>query len=164
MLFRSTLVGYPQAKEEVLANGEQVSDDWLVVASESLQQDRLTVEYNWLYGRQTCRYALFLQFLTPGALAETALLPGSVVAADVAFYKGVTPTRVLFREQKGTREPFIPSGKGCCAGFPSGWSVPALRAGILRSCARLRLRVFPCGISNLCSWRFSTSGGPVFIL
>ncbi|MFR7810248.1 MAG: hypothetical protein ACLU4N_13850 [Butyricimonas faecihominis] len=37
----------------MLANGEQVSDDWLVVASESLQQDRLTVEYNWLYGRQT---------------------------------------------------------------------------------------------------------------
>jgi hypothetical protein len=118
-----TLVGYPQAKEEVLANGEQVSDDWLVVASESLQQDRLTVEYNWLYGRQTCRYALFLQFLTPGALAETALLPGSVVAADVAFYKGVTPTRVLFREQKGTREPFIPSGKGCCAGLAEAMQV-----------------------------------------
>ena len=118
-----TLVGYPQAKEEVLANGEQVSDDWLVVASESLQQDRLTVEYNWLYGRQTCRYALFLQFLTPGALTETALLPGSVVAADVAFYKGVTPTRVLFREQKGTREPFIPSGKGCCAGLAEAMQV-----------------------------------------
>ena len=118
-----TLVGYPQAKEEVLANGEQVSDDWLVVASESLQQDRLTVEYNWLYGRQTCRYALFLQFLTPGALAETALLPGSVVVADVTFYKGVTPTRVLFREQKGTREPFIPSGKGCCAGLAEAMQV-----------------------------------------
>ena len=104
-------MGYPQAKEDVLANGEQVSDDWLVVASESLQQDRLTVEYNWLYGRQTCRYALFLQFLTPGALAETALLPGSVVVADVAFYKGVTPTQVLFREQKVQENPLFLPGK-----------------------------------------------------
>ena len=55
--------------------GEQVSDEWLVVASESQQQDRLTVEYNWLYGRLSGRYALFLQFLVPGALAEMALLP-----------------------------------------------------------------------------------------
>ena len=105
-----TLVGYPQTKEDVLANGEQVSDEWLVVASESQQQDRLTVEYNWLYGRLSGRYALFLQFLVPGALAEMALLPGSVVVADVVYYKGVASTRVLFREQKGTGEPFIPLG------------------------------------------------------
>ncbi len=58
----------------------------------------------------------FLAILTPGALAETALLPGSVVVADVVYYKGVTSTRVLFREQKGTGEPFIPLGKGCCTG------------------------------------------------
>ncbi|MEI3420206.1 MAG: hypothetical protein V8R91_03625 [Butyricimonas faecihominis] len=47
----------------------------------------MTVEYNWLYGRQTCRYALFLDNSEHRALAETALLPGSVVVADVTFYK-----------------------------------------------------------------------------
>ena len=139
-----TLVGYPQTKEDVLANGEQVSDEWLVVASESQQQDRLTVEYNWLYGRLSGRYALFLQFLVPGALAEMALLPGSVVVADVVYYKGVASTRVLFREQKGTGEPFIPLGKGCCTGIagamqiyresvtrnPFTYEVPVLVSGV----------------------------------
>lgn len=107
-----TLIGYPQAKEDVLANGEQVSDDWLVVASESRVQDRLTVEYNWLYGRQTRRFALFLQFVVQGSLPEITLLPGSVVVADVAFYKGVAPFRVLIREQKGTGEMFDITGEG----------------------------------------------------
>ena len=31
---RKPLWGYPQTKEDVLPNGEQVSDEWLVVASE----------------------------------------------------------------------------------------------------------------------------------
>ncbi len=118
-----TLVGYPQAKEDVLANGEGVFDDWLVVASESQQQDRLTVEYDWLHGRQSGRFALFLQFMMSGALSEIALLPGSVTVADVAFYKGVNPVRVLFREQKGEGEPFIPSGKGCCTGLTEAMQV-----------------------------------------
>lgn len=107
-----TLIGYPQAKEDVLANGEQVSDDWLVVASERLAQDRLTVEYNWLYGRRTRRFAVFLQFVVPGSLPEMTLLPGSVIVADMAFYKGIAPLRVLIREQKGTGEVFDMSGGG----------------------------------------------------
>ena len=101
-----TLVGYPQAKEEVLAKGETVTDDWYVVGTESLEQDRLTVEYNWLYGRQSKRYALFLQFIMAGSLPEVALLPGTVVRADVTFYRGVNPTRVLVREQRGSGELF----------------------------------------------------------
>lgn len=86
-----TLVGYPQSKEEVLAKGQTVTDDWYVVGTESLQQDRLTVEYNWLYGRQSKKYALFLQFIMAGALPEIAFLPGNVVQADLTFYRGIDP-------------------------------------------------------------------------
>lgn len=101
-----TLVGYPQAKEEVLAKGVTIADDWYIVGTESLQQDRLTVEYNWLYGRQSKKYALFLQFVMAGALPEIAFMPGNVVKADVTFYQGVNPTRVLVREQRGMGEIF----------------------------------------------------------
>lgn len=101
-----TLVGYPQSKEEVLAKGQTVTDDWYVLGTESLQQDRLTVEYNWLYGRQSKKYALFLQFIMTGALPEIAFLPGNVVQADLTFYRGINPTRVLIREQRGLGEIF----------------------------------------------------------
>ena len=53
-------------------------------------------------------------------------------------------TRVLFREQKGTGEPFIPLGKGCCTGIagamqiyresvtrnPFTYEVPVLVSGV----------------------------------
>ncbi|MFR4039193.1 MAG: hypothetical protein ACLTZT_16665 [Butyricimonas faecalis] len=50
--------------KNVLANGEQVSDEcwWLP----QKVTDQLTVEYNWLYGRLSGRYALFLQFQCRG--------------------------------------------------------------------------------------------------
>lgn len=113
-----TLVGYPQSKEEVLAKGQTVTDNWYVVGTESLQQDRLTVEYNWLYGRQSKKYALFLQFIMAGALPEIAFMPGNVVRADLTFYRGIDPTRVLVREQRGPGEIFpVTDGSAGYAGL-----------------------------------------------
>lgn len=84
-------------KEDVLANGEQVADDWLVVASESRAQDRLTVEYNWLYGRQTRLFCPFPAIRGTGFFTGNHFITGErgrgrrgVLQGDCPF-SGVDP-------------------------------------------------------------------------
>ena len=101
------LIGFVQPKEDVFA-GEPVKDEWLVLGTDSRRQDRITVDYNWLWGRQTGRKALFIQFIAPGALPEFNLLPGSVFKGEVFYYKGIAPLRGLLKQSGITDETVMP--------------------------------------------------------
>lgn len=109
-----SLVGFTQPKEEVLA-GETVAGHWLAVYTESQQQEKLTVQYSWLYGRESKRFALFLQFIPPGAFPEFSLLPGRCIMGEVVYYKGVNPVRVLLKQHENTDKTFLPDA---CADVP----------------------------------------------
>lgn len=131
-----SLVGFTQSKEEVLA-GETVTDHWMVVYTESQRQEKLTVQYSWLYGRESKRFALVLQFILPGVFPEFSILPGCFVRADAVYYKGVDPVRIQLRQYENTDETFMP---GAYAGVaeamaryreavtanPFTWQVPLL--------------------------------------
>lgn len=104
-----TQVGYPQSKDDVLA-GEPLADQWMILHKRRRVINDLTTDTCWLYGKQSGRYAILLQFLTPGAVIETNLIPGSVYTGKLYFYKGVgTPRRALLQEQVLTPEQFLPA-------------------------------------------------------
>ncbi len=102
-----TQVGYPQAKEEVLA-GETVADHWMVLHKRSRRVNDINTEMFWLYGRASRRFALFFNFIIPGSLPEYSLLPGSTYEGRLCFYKGVNATRALFKDSALSREEFMP--------------------------------------------------------
>lgn len=102
-------MGDPQSKDDVLA-GEPLADQWMILHKRRRVINDLTTDTCWLYGKQSERYAILLQFLTPGAVIETNLIPGSVYTGKLYFYKGVgTPRRALLQEQVLTPEQFLPA-------------------------------------------------------
>lgn len=104
-----TQVGYPQSKDDVLAR-EPLADQWMILHKRRRVINDLTTDTYWLYGRQSGMYAILLQFLTPGAVIETNLIPGSVYTGKLYFYKGVgTLRRALLQEQVLTPEQFLPA-------------------------------------------------------
>lgn len=103
-----TQIGYPQAKEEVLA-GEAIADQWMVLHKRSRKVNELNTETYWLYGRQTGRFAIYLSFITAGSLPEVNLVPGSVFEGELCFYKGVNELRALFKDSQLSRDAFTPT-------------------------------------------------------
>ena len=102
-----TLIGYPQAKEEILAR-ESFADYWLVLHKRSRKVNDLNTCAYWLYGQQTERFALYMSFTAPGAMPEQTLVPGSIYEGELCFYQGVRPIRVLFKSCRLSEMSFLP--------------------------------------------------------
>lgn len=105
-----TQIGYPQSKEEVLS-GEAVADRWMVLHKKSRKQNDLNTETFWLYGMHSGRFAIYLNFVTPGTLPEFNLLSGGYYDGTLCFYPGVGTLRALFQSFAIAPEPFMPA---CC--------------------------------------------------
>lgn len=94
-------VGFTQSKEEVLAQ-PGVADTWTVLARTLEEDDQLTIERNWLYGLNSKRFALVLQFFVNRQVPEFNLVPGTSIDAELAYYKGISPLRALIKKQNST--------------------------------------------------------------
>ena len=102
-----TQIGYPQAKEDVLA-GETITDQWLVLHKRSQKINELNNDIYWLYGCRSNRFAIYLSFTAPGTLAEFNLVPGSTYDGKLCYYKGVGSLRALFKECELSEEAITP--------------------------------------------------------
>lgn len=98
-----TLIGFPQNQEELKAQSG-IRDDWFVLARQTTEEDKLLVERNWLYGVNTQKYALILQFYVRSQPPETNLSPGLLVDATLVFYNSALPLRALVKEQRSTKK------------------------------------------------------------
>ena len=112
-----TQIGYPQAKEEVLA-GVPVADRWMVLHKRSRKVNDLQTEIFWLYGMRSARFAVYLNFVTPGALPEYNLFPGGMYEGELCFYQGVANLRALFNSFSNSPDTFLPS---CCKDLPEAF-------------------------------------------
>ena len=104
-----TLIGFTQSQEEVKAE-PGIRDDWFVLAKQSDKEDNLTIERNWLYGLQSQRYALILQFYVKGQMPEVNVLPGSWIDAELCYFKGSHPLRALVKQQHGVKQEGVVPG------------------------------------------------------
>jgi SWIM zinc finger len=98
------LVGFSLDKDEVVAAGDRVEDEWVVVGQIVTEDERFRSQRTWLRGLRSGRYALVLQFAPGAAPFEETLLPGSTVAATLAFWPGAFPQRALIHERRDAQQ------------------------------------------------------------
>ena len=83
----------------MLAEGEKVEDDWLVLGRVIEPDDRLTVRRVWLRGATTGRLGLILNFAAAGRpLDPLPARPGEYVPGALSFYPGALPMRALLTQ------------------------------------------------------------------
>jgi hypothetical protein len=100
-----THVGIALSQEEVLVQGEKVSDRWMVVG-QALEDDggRIRTQRTWLWGAKTRRVALILQFAAFGAGFTEALVPGTSFDAELAYWPSAFPQRALIAKRNGANQ------------------------------------------------------------
>lgn len=92
-------IGWTVETARVMAEGEKVEDDWLVLGRVIEPDDYLTVRRLWLRGASTGRLALILNFAAGGRqLDPLPARPGELVPAVLSYYPGVLPMRALLTQ------------------------------------------------------------------
>lgn len=83
-----TLVGYPQAREEVLAT-PPLTDLWTVLHHRRRTEGNLRTDIYWLQGQESRRLAYCLDFSAgPTGNATLNLAPGGTYRGSLCFYRG----------------------------------------------------------------------------
>lgn len=131
-----TLIGFTQNQDE-LKHESGIRDEWVVLAKRTEKEENLTTERNWLYGTQSKKYALILQFYVKGQLPEANLVPGSCLDAELVFYSGINSMRALIKAQHNlvaqkaligfsSWSEVVSAAGAAYASNPWGTSVPAI--------------------------------------
>lgn len=130
--------------QETLLQQDGQHDLWFIAGQRVADEDRLRVQRTWLFGQQSGRAALVLQFAAPKQSFAHALPVGALLAAEMVFYPGAYPLRALF---KG--EPQIVPLPG--PGFPLKAAAPAeARAAYAAALARQPwLELFPLVLAGV---------------
>lgn len=105
-----SLIGFSQNQEE-LKKEDGLRDNWFVLAKRVTKEENLTTERNWLVGEQSKKFALILQFYVKGQFPELNLLPGSVIDAELVFFKGANTSRALVKNQYGMKTTSVITGQ-----------------------------------------------------
>ena len=123
-------VGWSQNREELLtlatqsdAGVIQVRDRWTVLGKRVLEEDKLRIQRLWLWGETCDSPALFLSFAHGKQPLEMPLVPGVVVDAELAFFPGALPLRMLIKQLYGT--PQMPTALPGCRSIEMAISVYA---------------------------------------
>ncbi|MER0447790.1 SWIM zinc finger family protein [Streptomyces sp. Edi4] len=93
-------VGVPAAPQ-----GPAIRDSWQVIAQYDTADAKLTTRRIWLYGRESGRSALVLDFGAAGRAPSVALPVGLAIDADLTPYPGAGQVRAALGERYGTPVP-----------------------------------------------------------
>ncbi|MGW7682168.1 SWIM zinc finger family protein [Kribbella sp. NPDC054772] len=119
-------IGWTTDTARVLADGEKVEDDWLMLGRVVEPDERLTVRRVWLRGATTGRLGLILTFAAAGRpLDPLPARPGEYVPGALSFYPGALPMRALLTQSA----PRLPAPR------PSGLTVRQALASYVESLA-----------------------------
>ena len=99
------MVGWTLTQEEVAARGETLSDDWLILGQTLDDEERVRVQRTWMYGLQSERQALILQFSAAGAPFPEIFPLGSHQQAHLLFWPSAYPQRARVAARRGERAP-----------------------------------------------------------
>jgi hypothetical protein len=102
-----TLVGFTQSKEDILAQ-QGIKDQWVILARIIEEDEQLTIERNWMYGLNSKRFALILQFFANRKQPELSFMPGTSIHAELVFYRGVHTYRALVKDQMRMDRMILP--------------------------------------------------------
>jgi hypothetical protein len=88
-------VGITPKKDDLLADPAAliVADTWLVLGQYAWEEERVTGRRSWLFGQNSGRTALVLDFAFGRQPFATALVPQGKYAGELVFYPGLLPLR-----------------------------------------------------------------------
>ena len=102
-------LGWPLDKAEVQAQGEPLTDVWLVAGLRVIEREgRLLERRVWLHGLQSGRAALVLDYAQGGRGFDTVWLAGRAYGCALHFYPGQAPLRAIAAH--GNAEGLLPPG------------------------------------------------------
>jgi hypothetical protein len=101
-----SLVGINESRESVLAR-TPVRDVWDALGRRVLEGERMRVQRTWLWGRQTRRWALLVDFSVGGQSIEQSVAPGLSFEADLCFYAASLPLRAILRNPPDHAGPVV---------------------------------------------------------
>ncbi len=122
------LVGWTVSAEDVIARGERVSDDWLILGVLEDEEGKLRTQRIWLQGAESRRNAMLTQ-VTPinSAFAET-YVPGDWMTADIYFRPGAYSLRAnLGKRFDAPQRASALHGPATIEGFLAGVSAALAR-------------------------------------
>lgn len=88
-------LGLAVDRDSVLATGERLRDDWLVLGQSIDEDGNLWSRRVWLFGRQSGRTALLLDFAHGNRRFEQNYVTASNLNGELAFFPGNLPLRAL---------------------------------------------------------------------
>lgn len=105
-----TQIGWSINQEDVLKEPSQ-ADLWIVVGQRSEVEERLKVRRTWLYGIQSTRFALLLDFAHGNQSFSDHWISGTCLEAELVFYPSAYPLRALIKtRQEATQLTKAPPG------------------------------------------------------
>jgi hypothetical protein len=122
-----TAAGWPWPSEQVLA-GPRERDRWYVLGRRVTEEEQVQAQRTWLWGVESGRPAVIVDFARPGAAFAWELWPGQELDADLVRFPGSAPLRVLIADRHGDPEPGRPP-----PAWPSLTSVASARGRALGS-------------------------------
>lgn len=105
------LIGWSLKEDEVIAHGEHVSDEWLILGQSFEAVERGQAQNTWLLGTSSGRSAQIIQFAFAGAAFTENYLLGSHQQAELVFWPGMQSQRALILNRVGdalTTQPSLP--------------------------------------------------------
>lgn len=93
-----SILGWNYNQEEVLAT-ESVRDQWHILGQNIEQEDNLKSQRTWLWGTNSQRSALILDFAHGNQPLDKSLVVNTMLDADVAFFPSNYPLRALIKQQ-----------------------------------------------------------------
>jgi len=91
-----TLIGVASRQEDVLADAG-VPDRWQVLGQRTTEEERVRLRATWLYGLQSRRHALVLHYAIGTQGFAQAIVPGTQLQAEFAFYPGAVRQRAMIK-------------------------------------------------------------------
>ncbi|MGD1911650.1 MAG: SWIM zinc finger family protein [Rivularia sp. (in: cyanobacteria)] len=96
-----TQIGFSQNQQE-LSTQQGVEDSWLILGQSLVEEDRLKVQRNWLWGKETQQKALILNFAHGSQPLDTSFIPGSYINGELVFFESAYPLRAIFKNRQDT--------------------------------------------------------------
>ncbi len=91
-------IGFTQEQKELLSRAG-VRDRWLVAGREQIEDGNMRVQRSWLLGIESHRAALLLDFAVGNQPLPASLTVGQCVDAELVYFDGAPPLRVLVKER-----------------------------------------------------------------
>ena len=92
--------------QEALKENDGITDCWFVLSKQVFEEDNITTERIWLYGKTSKQFALILQFSVRGQGVAITLTPGIYIEAELVYFPATMPLRAIIKRQINSNNNF----------------------------------------------------------